>query len=109
MNRLIIPLLLAIFLVLITGCSGEERSKSAALKEMKKMHQAAEKYNRDYGRWPNDVEELVNSDFYFRDVKVHQEWEFEFAWPNEIVGYSTEEMPGGPDVEISYEVDFSSY
>ena len=62
MKRLRIHVIFLLLVALLIGCSAGDRSKREVRGYMKQIHEAAEKYRRDYGDWPVALEELLTSD-----------------------------------------------
>ena len=96
--------LLLLVLVVVAGCDREYLSKREAESEMKKIAKAAIQFKNDYARPPQDVQELIDADLLIKNLAAFDRWQFEINWPDEIVAFSTEKMPGGPGKILKYKI-----
>jgi hypothetical protein len=96
-------LLFAFMLVVFTGCSRSENiSRIDAKKALVEFTNATIRYVEKFAKPPRDVLELMDKDLAKVKPVVLKEWEFEIYYPDEIIAYSTEENPGGPDIELRH-------
>ena len=104
MKKVIVLCVIVLAAFVLYGCSEENVSKSEAKLQAKQIAKAAVKFKKDYERPVMDVEELASTKYVVINESVKDQWEFEIEWPDRVVAYSLEKMPGGEGETIIIDI-----
>ncbi|MDP8207911.1 MAG: hypothetical protein P9L92_14685 [Candidatus Electryonea clarkiae] len=104
MKKLLLLSIAALFLLSTIGCESETISRQEAYNACISIASAARQYERKTGYAPMDIGELENKGYLQLKTRIKREWKFAVNFPYDVIAKSTIKMPGGPDIEIVYEI-----